>query len=295
MIKLCCYSKLRLQRKKLHSNVPVLNGMSSINPSECETMISSTEIPNSLPQLNFYEYPFLIIEAVHTNLHDTYGLPWWLTIVTVAIAYRFCVLPLYIINLRTAVKRKFLHKTLTEIQRSIIQLAIQGRYEEMFKKIHLLKFYTRNNGIGYSREILLPLISSVFYVFELRTLFRMLADTHVETFKQGGVAWFVDLTVFDQYYFFPLLFLLSSVVMVLNRLSMSLPNSEPKKRIYFMATIPICFFFYIFGRYDIPVAASLCMSTSFASCALQSTVVRFSRKVRAFCSIPNPILIKKTE
>lgn len=137
-------------------------------------------------------------------LHVNFGIPWWGTIVIGTVCVRLILFPAIIITQR--------NNALMAIQSPRLQF-LQGKIDyakqcgDEFRAAQYSQMYAvhlRDNNISPFKNALVPLVQTPFFIsffFALRTM----SGCPVESMMTGGLYWFTDLTVPDQYYALPFL------------------------------------------------------------------------------------------
>lgn len=134
--------------------------------------------------------PIGLIRNVLEFGHVTLALPWWGSIVCLAMSYNIIIIPLELKLLKmSAIYESEWVRLQSKVGLSD-EITGRGELQAMTKKY------------GFTPFIIYPLIplASVLPVFALERL-----SFSIESFKTGGILWFTDLTAQDPYFILPIL------------------------------------------------------------------------------------------
>ncbi|KAK9499594.1 hypothetical protein O3M35_002610 [Rhynocoris fuscipes] len=137
-------------------------------------------------------------------LHVTCDLPWWGAIVVGTIIVRVCMFPLVIIAQRNAAKMHNNLPGLQALQLKMTDARERGDKLEAAKYGQEMVLYFKEKGINPLKNMLVPLAQAPVFISFFLGL-RGMARYPVESMRDGGMLWFVDLTVPDQFYLLPLI------------------------------------------------------------------------------------------
>lgn len=172
-----------------------------------------------------------VLGRVLLYFHTTLGLEWWLAIVLLTVVVRTLLFPLTIKQVRSMRAMQELRPELEKI-RTKHKDNRQKQQEEQMKL-----FQERNvNPLGGCLPILIqmPIFIGIFYVIRVFGGVPGQTPARYESFTEGGILWFVDLSHRDPYLILPIL---SAVTMLL---SMEITNKamEPQQR-WLMRILPL--------------------------------------------------------
>ncbi|XP_063539953.1 mitochondrial inner membrane protein OXA1L-like [Cydia strobilella] len=140
------------------------------------------------------------LEYVHVSL----DIPWWGAILIGTIVVRVAMFPLVIMAQRnTAV----MNNNLPEIQLlqvKMTQARQSGNQLEAARYGQEMMMFMKEKGLNPLKNMLVPLAQAPFFISFFMGL-RGMANCPVESMTYGGLAWFMDLTVPDQYFLLPLI------------------------------------------------------------------------------------------
>ncbi|XP_022824538.1 mitochondrial inner membrane protein OXA1L-like [Spodoptera litura] len=148
--------------------------------------------------------PIGLVQHCLEFLHISLDVPWWGAIVIGTICVRLVMFPLVIISQRnTAV----MNNNLPEIQ--LLQMKMTearqtGNQLEATRYAQEMVGFMKEKGLNPLKNMLVPLAQAPLFISFFIGLRRM-ANCPVESMSYGGLAWFTDLTVPDQFFILPLI------------------------------------------------------------------------------------------
>jgi YidC/Oxa1 family membrane protein insertase len=163
----------------------------------------------------------------HTNL----GAPWWLAIAMLTIVVRTLLFPLTVKQVRSMRAMQDLRPEMEKI-RAKFKDNRQKQQEEMMKL-----YQERNiNPLGGCLPILvqMPVFIGIFYVIRQFGGIPGQRPPEYESFREGGILWFQDLSHMDPYFILPVL----SALTMLAATEITAKNIDPQQR-WLMRLLPI--------------------------------------------------------
>ncbi|XP_047996074.1 mitochondrial inner membrane protein OXA1L-like [Leguminivora glycinivorella] len=140
------------------------------------------------------------LEYVHVSL----DIPWWGAILIGTIVVRIAMFPLVIMAQRnTAVMNNHLPE-IQLLQVKMTQARQSGNQLEAARYAQEMMIFMKEKGLNPLKNMLVPLAQAPFFISFFMGL-RGMANCPVESMTYGGLAWFMDLTVPDQYFLLPLI------------------------------------------------------------------------------------------
>jgi len=161
---------------------------------------------------------------------NAHGIPWWLSIAILTVIVRSLLFPL---TIRQVKSMRAMQDLKPEMDR------IRAKYKDNRQKQQeeLMKLYQERkvNPFGSCLPLLvqMPIFIAMFYVI------RGFANTH-ESFTEGGILWFQDLSVQDPFYILPIL----SAVTMLAASEITSKNIDPQQR-WLMRILPVVFTIFL--------------------------------------------------
>ncbi|KAK7481673.1 hypothetical protein BaRGS_00027046 [Batillaria attramentaria] len=137
-------------------------------------------------------------------LHVSAGLPWWSAILAGTVCVRLCMFPLVIKSQRNVAHMHNHMPTMTRLQDKFTQARQSGNAVEAARAGNELMEFMKRNEIKPFRNFLVPLAQVPVFLSVFIGL-RQMANLPVESMKTGGLLWFTDLTLPDQFYAMPLM------------------------------------------------------------------------------------------
>ncbi|XP_042213995.1 mitochondrial inner membrane protein OXA1L-like [Homarus americanus] len=148
--------------------------------------------------------PVGIIQQCLEQLHVTADLPWWGAIAITTVIILTLIFPLVLMSQRNAAKMnnnmpqlQFLQMKMTEARNSGDQLNAARYGQEMM-------LFMKEKEISPLRNVIVPLAQAPIFISMFVGL-RGMANLPLESFKDGGIFWFTDLTVCDPLYLLPII------------------------------------------------------------------------------------------
>ncbi|KAJ8718532.1 hypothetical protein PYW08_002769 [Mythimna loreyi] len=148
--------------------------------------------------------PVGMVQNCLEYLHISLDVPWWGAILIGTVCVRLVMFPLVIMSQRnTAV----MNNNLPEIQ--LLQMKMTearqtGNQLEAARYAQEMMGFMKERGLNPLKNMLVPLAQAPLFISFFMGL-RGMANCPVESMTYGGLAWFMDLTVPDQYFLLPLI------------------------------------------------------------------------------------------
>lgn len=148
--------------------------------------------------------PVGIVQNCMEYLHIGLDLPWWTCIMIGTVFVRTIIFPLVIMSQRNSAKMnnnlpqmQFLQLKLTEARQSGNQIDAARYSQEMVS-------FMKDKELNPFKNMLVPLAQAPLFISFFIGL-RQMANAPVESLTTGGLFWFVDLTVPDQFFLLPII------------------------------------------------------------------------------------------
>lgn len=136
-------------------------------------------------------------------LTTTTGLPWWATIIGTTVVLRFALAPLLIYVQGNTIRLANIQPNLQNIMEDIQHAKATGDMAMLQSNAQRAQALFRENNCHPARSFLLPLVQMPIFVSFFFAL-RGMADAGLPSLKDGGLAWFTDLSAADPYYVLPI-------------------------------------------------------------------------------------------
>lgn len=148
--------------------------------------------------------PVGMVQNCLEYLHVTLDIPWWGAIVIGTIVVRLAMFPLVIMSQRNSA---VLNNHLPEVQMlqlKMTQARQTGNQLEAARYAQEMMLFMKEKGLNPLKNMIVPLAQAPLFISFFMGL-RGMANCPVESMTYGGMWWFMDLTVPDQFYILPLI------------------------------------------------------------------------------------------
>ena len=199
-----------LQAPSLHNPDPSLNLAHDITPSVSDIQVAVDVIEPSLRSLglcHWWPSGFMqsALEAIHINL----DLSWGGTIILATILLRMCVFPLVIRSRKLMIKTNHHTPNLQQLQ---YKMHTAVGKQNKIAALGAMRSYQKEHGLSNFGPIAPLMLSGVCFSTMIFAL-RGMAELPVESMKEQGMGWFIDLTSNDPFFILPVL---TSLTLALN-------------------------------------------------------------------------------
>lgn len=148
--------------------------------------------------------PVGMVQQCLEYLHISLDVPWWGAILIGTVCVRLAMFPLVIMSQRnTAVMNNNLPE-MQLIQMKMTQARQTGNQLEAARYAQEMMGFMKEKGLNPLKNMLVPLAQAPLFISFFMGL-RGMANCPVESMTYGGLAWFADLTVPDQFFILPLI------------------------------------------------------------------------------------------
>ncbi|CAH0718264.1 unnamed protein product, partial [Brenthis ino] len=148
--------------------------------------------------------PVGIVQNCLEYLHISLDVPWWGAIMIGTIVVRVLMFPLVIMSQRnTAVMNNNLPE-IQLIQSKMTQARQTGNQLEAARYAQEMMIFMKEKNLNPLKNVLVPLAQAPLFISFFMGL-RGMANCPVESMMHGGLWWFTDLTVPDQFFILPLI------------------------------------------------------------------------------------------
>ncbi|KAJ6641722.1 Mitochondrial inner membrane protein OXA1L [Pseudolycoriella hygida] len=148
--------------------------------------------------------PVGLVQSAMEYLHVTLDLPWWGVIMCGTIAVRTLIFPLVILTQRNAAKMSNNMPQLQTLQLKMSDARQTGNHMESARLAHEMHQFMKDKDVSPFKSLLVPLAQAPVFISFFMGL-RQMANAPVESLRTGGLFWFTDLTMPDQYYLLPII------------------------------------------------------------------------------------------
>lgn len=145
-----------------------------------------------------------IVQNCMEFLHIGVDLPWWTCIMIGTICVRTIIFPLVIMAQRNAAKMNNNMPQMQHLQMKMTEARQTGNALEAAKYSQAMIEFMKEKDLNPLKNMLVPLAQAPLFISFFIGL-RQMANAPVESLTTGGLFWFVDLTVPDQFFLLPLI------------------------------------------------------------------------------------------
>eukprot|EP01080_Neovahlkampfia_damariscottae_P005040 gene5040-8636_t len=180
-----------------------LNNISNENKEKIENLLEpiyeNEEVSNSIfSTIWSYISPVQGFEYVLTTIHES-GLPWFATISLTALTFKILLLPVVITTMKNSARLQTIQSELQLLNQRIKE-SMKNPKEQLYYRSEVKNLYKKHNTSPF-KSLLGGLFQVPIFISYFITLRGM--NTSVESFKEGGLLWFTDLTLADPTYILP--------------------------------------------------------------------------------------------
>lgn len=186
--------------------------------------------------------PAGLIQSAMEYLHIGQDLPWWGVIICGTIVVRTIIFPLVIMAQRNAAKMGNNMPQMQVIQMKMSEARSTGNHFESARLAQEMMQFMKEKDLSPFRSMLVPLAQAPLFISFFVGL-RQMANAPVDSMREGGLFWFTDLTMPDQYFLLPLITSATLYITILvgtDAAKMSQQNSQVIK--YVLRAMPIVIF-----------------------------------------------------
>ncbi|KAK9728400.1 60Kd inner membrane protein [Popillia japonica] len=148
--------------------------------------------------------PIGIVQTALEYVHVTLGVPWWGAIVIGTIVIRVCMFPLVVVAQRNAAKMNNYMPQLQVLQLKMSEARRAGNQLEVARYSQELMLFMKEKQLNPFKNMIVPLAQMPVFISFFMGL-RQMANVPVESLRNGGMFWFTDLTIPDQYFALPII------------------------------------------------------------------------------------------
>jgi YidC/Oxa1 family membrane protein insertase len=175
-----------------------------------------------------------VLGVVLLYFHQNLGAPWWLSIAMLTVVVRTLLFPLTVKQVRSM-------RAMQDLKPEMDRIRSQFRDNRQRQQEEMMKLYQERNvnPLGGCLPILvqMPIFIGIFYVireFGGYTVGDRVVPPKYESFHEGGLFWFQDLSQMDPYFILPIV----SALTMLAATEITAKNVDPQQR-WLMRILPI--------------------------------------------------------
>lgn len=148
--------------------------------------------------------PVGLVQHCMEFLHITCDLPWWGAILVGTICVRLTIFPLVIMAQRNGAKLANNMPQMQVLQAKMTEARQSGNAIEAARYSQALMQFMKEKEVNPLKNMIVPLAQAPIFISFFVGL-RQMANTPVESLRDGGLFWFTDLTIPDQFYLLPII------------------------------------------------------------------------------------------
>lgn len=146
--------------------------------------------------------PVGMVQNCMEYLHIGLDLPWWAAIALGTVFVRTVIFPLVIVSQRNAAKMNNHMPQLQVLQLKMTEARQTGDAIESARYAQEMMLFMKEKNLNPLKNMVVPLAQAPLFISFFMGL-RSMANTPVESLREGGLWWFTDLTLADPYFLLP--------------------------------------------------------------------------------------------
>lgn len=186
--------------------------------------------------------PAGLVQSALEYLHISLDIPWWGVIMCGTIVVRTLLFPLVILAQRNAAKMGNNMPQMQVLQLKMSEARSTGNHLESARLAQEMYTFMKEKDLSPFKSMLVPLAQAPVFISFFMGL-RQMANAPVESMREGGLFWFTDLTMPDQFYLLPIITSATLYITILvgtDAARMSQQSSQTLK--YVLRAMPIVIF-----------------------------------------------------
>jgi YidC/Oxa1 family membrane protein insertase len=191
---------------------------------------------------NIFSPIVAVLGQVLLYFHEGLGAPWWLSIAMLTIVVRTLLFPLTVRQVRSM-------RALQDLRPEMERIRAQYRDNRQRQQEEMMKLYQERNvnPLGGCLPILvqMPIFIGIFYLIREFGGYRLgdrVVPPKYESFHEGGILWFQNLSDPDPLYLLPII----SALTMLAATEITAKNIDPQQR-WLMRLLPIGITVFLFN------------------------------------------------
>lgn len=183
-----------------------------------------------------------VLGVVLLYFHNTLGAPWWLSIALLTVVIRTLLFPLTVKQVKSM-------RAMQDLKPEMDRIRAQYRDNRQKQQEETMKLYQERkvNPLGGCLPILvqMPIFIGIFYVIREFGGYRIgdrVVPPKFESFHEGGILWFQNLSAPDPLYLLPVI----SALTMLAATEITAKNVDPQQR-WLMRLLPIGITVFLFN------------------------------------------------
>lgn len=224
------------------------------------------------------------VQHILDHMHESIGLPWWASIAICTVVIRTCMFPLVIKSQKNAAKLQRVLPQMTVLQERMAEARKRGDSYETAVTAHELSDLMKKNDINPLKNFYPMFVQAPVFISFFMAL-RQMANAPVASMSEGGLFWFVDLTVPDPSYALPIITCATLAVVIEVGADGGMTPNQVNMAKYVLRAMPFIMFPFIM---NFPTGVLCYWFTSNSFSLLQVGILKFPR-VREKLGIPKRV------
>jgi YidC/Oxa1 family membrane protein insertase len=187
----------------LDINIPEPPALPELASKVTETLAEGVEPAFSTIGLGGWT-PVGIVQNCMEYLHIGLDIPWWGAIMIGTICVRTMIFPLVIMSQRNSAKMNNNLPQIQLLQTKLTEARQSGNALDAARYSQEMVSFMKEKELNPLKTMLVPLAQAPLFISFFIGL-RQMANTPVASLTTGGLFWFVDLTVPDQFFLLPII------------------------------------------------------------------------------------------
>ena len=148
--------------------------------------------------------PVGIVQNCMEYLHIGLDLPWWTCIIIGTITVRTLIFPLVVMAQRNSAKMNNNLPQIQHLQMKLTEARQSGNAIDAARYSQEMMAFMKEKEVNPLKNVIVPLAQAPLFISFFIGL-RQMANAPVESMTTGGLFWFTDLTVPDQFFLLPII------------------------------------------------------------------------------------------
>lgn len=148
--------------------------------------------------------PVGLVQNCMEYLHVGLDIPWWGAIMIGTICVRTLILPLVVMSQRNAAKMSNNMPQIQCLQLKMTEARQAGNSIESARYAQEMMMFMKEKNLNPLKNMIVPLAQAPLFISFFIGL-RQMANVPVESLRDGGLWWFADLTMPDQFFLLPII------------------------------------------------------------------------------------------
>lgn len=148
--------------------------------------------------------PVGLVQNCMEFLHIGMDIPWWGTIMIGTVVVRTLIFPLVIMAQRNGAKMNNHLPQIQLLQMKMTEARQSGNQIDSARYAQEMVLFMKEKELNPLKNMLVPLAQAPLFISFFMGL-RGMSNVPIDSMREGGLFWFTDLTVSDQFYLLPVI------------------------------------------------------------------------------------------